>query len=102
MPKGYMKVCALKMENRVLHWIIAHVLRPKFGSFARVGNLEVDLMYLLKNGTKVDWHHFIIDRMFEIKNGGKTPALSFCSMIGAILDNFGIVANDVVVTPRFL
>ncbi|MCH86690.1 hypothetical protein A2U01_0007550 [Trifolium medium] len=94
MPQGYMKVGALKMENRVLHWIISHVLRPKYGSFARVDNPEADLMYFLKNKIKIDWPHFIIDRLFEIKDGGKLSVFSYCSMIGAILDHFKIGAND--------
>jgi hypothetical protein len=34
--------------------------------------------------------------MFEIKTGGRSPALSYGSMIDVILDHFGITGNDVV------
>jgi hypothetical protein len=49
MPRGYLRprVGALNMENRVLHWIVVHIIRPKNDSFSRVDNPEIGLLYLL-------------------------------------------------------
>lgn len=76
----------LKPVDRILHWVVTHILRPKQGGYSRVDKAEVHLVYMLKHKLKVNWPHYVASRTFALKESGRGNALYYPSFIQSILN----------------
>ena len=87
-PNG--KAGRLKKGPRVLLWIVNHILRPRGGSYSRLDWKDIDLMYLMMEGKKMDWPHYIVSRLFALRDSKKDHCFGYSSWIATILDHFKI------------
>lgn len=76
----------LKHVDRILHWVVLHIIRPKMGGYSRVYKAEVHLIYVLKHKVKVNWPHYIASMIFALKESGRGIALCYPSFIQSILN----------------
>lgn len=76
----------LKPVDRILHWVVTHILRPKKGGYSIVGKDEVHLVYVLKNKLKVNWPHYVASRIFALKESGRGTTICYPSFIQSILN----------------
>ncbi|KAK2382239.1 hypothetical protein QL285_069787 [Trifolium repens] len=79
----------LNVNARVIYWIVSHILRPKSAS-SRMDKKDIDLMFLLMEDGNVDWPHYIVSRMFDLRNSSRDHSFGYCSMIASILKHFKI------------
>lgn len=75
----------LKPLDRILHWIVTHILRPKQGGYSRVDKAEVHLVYVLKHKIKFNWTYYIASRIFALKESGRGTVLYYPSFIQSVL-----------------
>lgn len=61
---------ALLPLDRILQWIICRIIHPKKGGYSRVDQSEVQLIYAIKQRIHIDWPHYIVSRMFDLKQFG--------------------------------
>ncbi|KAK2374658.1 hypothetical protein QL285_075604 [Trifolium repens] len=87
-PNG--KAGRLKKGPRVLLWIVNHILRPRGGSYSRLDWKDIDLMYLMMERKKMDWPHYIVSRLFALRDSKKDHCFGYSSWIATILDHFKI------------
>ncbi|WJX13075.1 hypothetical protein P8452_03510 [Trifolium repens] len=90
-PNG--KAGRLKKGPRVLLWIVNHILRPRGGSYSRLDWKDIDLMYTMMERKQMDWPHYIVSRMFALRDSKKDHYLGYSSMISNILDHFKITSR---------
>lgn len=76
--------------ERILQWLICRIIRPKMGGYSRVDQLEVHLIYAIKHRIQIDWPHYIVSRMFELKKSGRGGALGYASLIQLFFNKSGI------------
>ena len=87
-PNG--KAGRLKKGPRVLLWIVNHILRPRGGSYSRLDWKDIDLMYLMMERKNMDWPHYIVNRLFALKDSKKDHCFGYSSWIFTILNHFKI------------
>ncbi|KAK2409665.1 hypothetical protein QL285_045080 [Trifolium repens] len=87
-PNG--KAGRLKKGPRVLLWIVNHILRPRGGSYSRLDWKDIDLMYIMMERKKMDWPHYIVSRLFALRDSKKDHCFGYSSWICTILDHFKI------------
>ncbi|KAK2370822.1 hypothetical protein QL285_083834 [Trifolium repens] len=87
-PNG--KAGRLNKGPRVLLWIVNHILRPRGGSYSRFDWKDIDLMYLMMERKKMDWPHYIVSRLFALRDSKKDHCFGYSSWIITILDHFKI------------
>src|SRR3954470_20613527 len=80
----------LNIVDRILQWIVARIVRPKQGGYSRVDQQEVYLVWLIKSRIPVNWPHFIVKRMFELKESGRGTAIGYASLIQWVLNKVNI------------
>lgn len=80
----------LKMVPRTLLWLVSHVLRPKNGGFSRIDFAEIHLVYIMLNKIKINWPHYLVSRMFAIKECNKGTSFFYVSMITKFRSYFNI------------
>ncbi|KAK2409192.1 hypothetical protein QL285_044640 [Trifolium repens] len=87
-PNG--KAGRLKKGPRVLLWIVNHILRPRGGSYFRLDWKDIDVMYLMMERKNMDWPHYIVSRLFALKDSKKDHCFGYSSWIFTILNHFKI------------
>lgn len=85
----------LKPLDRILHWIVTHILRPKQGSYSRVDKAKVHLVYVLKHKIKINWPHYIASRIFALKESGRGTALCYPSFIQSVLHRANVSVQEI-------
>lgn len=96
----------LKPDDRILHWVVTHIICPKQGGYSIMDKVEVHLVYVLKHKLKVNWPHYIVSRIFALKKSGRGTALCYPSFIQSILNQAevsipGIQYNSVTANQEF-
>lgn len=76
--------------DQSLLWIICRIIRPKKGGYSRVDQPEVQLIYAIKQIIRIDCPHYIVSRMFDLKQYGRGGALGYASLIQSIFNKSGI------------
>jgi hypothetical protein len=76
--------------ERILHWIVSRILRPKKGGLSRVEQPEVHLLYILKNKIKINWPYYIASRMYGLRDSGRGTALTYGSFIQEVLTSANV------------
>lgn len=53
----------LTVRDRMLHYLISYILMPKHSNHSQIGDLELQLMYAIKNKIQVNWAYTIVYHM---------------------------------------
>jgi hypothetical protein len=87
----------LKCNDKILHWIIAKIILCKQENFGRIDDLDLRLMWLIKNRTLVNWPLFFCNRMvsYRLDNSKRLPYPSF---LGCVLSSSGVQSSDTFLT----
>lgn len=67
--KDTMLVGILNPDDRLLHYFMTYVFLPKGTNHAQINELELQLMYAMKNHNKVNWAFVIMNHMAKAKAG---------------------------------
>lgn len=78
----------LTVSDRMLHYLISYVLMHKHLNHSQIGDIELQLIYAIKNKIVVNWAYTI---MHQIKHQQSvTGGLPFARLISKILEACGI------------
>ncbi|WVZ08324.1 hypothetical protein V8G54_021670 [Vigna mungo] len=78
----------LNINDRLLHYIIVHMLTPGPGNFAKLLEEDIFMLWVLKNNIAINWPHHIMQHMLKCKVG-YTP-LPYCVLITQIMQYSGV------------
>lgn len=84
----YMFGSNLSVSDRMLHYNIAYVLLPKHLNHSRINELELQVIYVVKNNIKVNWAFTILHHMGHLRN--LSGGLPYAWMITTILNYVGM------------
>lgn len=78
---------------RLIHYILGYVIIPNYSDHSIVSNIEMKILYAIKNGIKVNWEYLILEYMFShSKDAIELPDAFFVSKI---LAYFGVnISNE--------
>ncbi|WVY93734.1 hypothetical protein V8G54_032822 [Vigna mungo] len=62
----------LNINDRLLHYVIVHMLTPRTGNFAKVLHEDIFMLWVLKNNIAINWPHHIMQHTLKCK-AGDTP-----------------------------
>ncbi|KAG2371032.1 uncharacterized protein HKW66_Vig0212060 [Vigna angularis] len=86
--QGVLTVGCLNINDRLLHYIIVHMLTPRPGNFARLLHEYIFMIWVLKNNIAINWPHHIIQHMLKCK-ASDTP-LPYGVLITQIMQYCGV------------
>lgn len=74
----------LTVSDRILHYLISYVLMPKHSNHSQICDLELQLMYAIKNKIQINWAHTI---MYHMKHQQSiTGGLPYARLITKLLE----------------
>ncbi|MED6202713.1 hypothetical protein PIB30_108306 [Stylosanthes scabra] len=79
----------LSVEHRLLHYFITYVLVPHNGNHGLILDEDLEIMWHMANGHKINWVHLFIIHMQNIKPGN-TKGLPYAILWTAIFKYLGI------------
>ncbi|BAU02153.1 hypothetical protein VIGAN_11159500 [Vigna angularis var. angularis] len=85
---GVLTVGCLNMNDRLLHYVIVHMLTPRRGNFARLLQEDIFMIWVLNNNISINWPHHIMQHMLKCK-ASDTP-LPYGVLITRILQYCGV------------
>ncbi|MED6128421.1 hypothetical protein PIB30_097681, partial [Stylosanthes scabra] len=59
----------LSVEHRLLHYFLTYVLVPRIGNHGLILDGDLEIMWRMVNGHKINWVHLIVTHMRRIKPG---------------------------------
>ncbi|KAF1891459.1 hypothetical protein Lal_00039589 [Lupinus albus] len=77
----------LKLEDRLLHYLLSYVILPKFSNHSQISDIELQLMYAMKYNIKINCTQMIMQQMCHVR-GSQSP-LPYAIFITKILEHFG-------------
>ncbi|WVZ24725.1 hypothetical protein V8G54_003269 [Vigna mungo] len=60
---------SLNINDRLLHYVIVHMLTPRPANFARELQEDIFMIWVLKNNIPINWPHHIMQHMLKCKAG---------------------------------
>ncbi|WVZ16965.1 hypothetical protein V8G54_009947 [Vigna mungo] len=60
-------VGCLNIKDRLLHYVIVHMLTPRPANFAKVLQEDIFMIWLIKNNVALNWPHHIMQHMLKCK-----------------------------------
>lgn len=72
----------LTIDDRILHYFLVHVLVPKYSNHSSITDVEMQLLYSIKNNLPINWAYMIMCHM--LSHNEKSKGLSY----GYILTKF--------------
>ena len=86
---------ALKMEARLLAYVIAQIITPKGSNHAQLTKKDLLLIYLMQRTMKINWVNIVMENMLKTKQIG-TFQCPCVVLISRILDHFKVdVTNEI-------
>ncbi|KOM33363.1 hypothetical protein LR48_Vigan01g291900 [Vigna angularis] len=89
-------VGSLNINDRLLHYVIVHMLSPRPANFARVLYEDIFMIWLLKNNIPINWPHHIMQHMLKCK--ASDAPLPYGVLITQIMQYCGVHVDDDVST----
>ncbi|KAF1898674.1 hypothetical protein Lal_00023683 [Lupinus albus] len=87
----------LKLEDRLLHYMLSYVILPKFSNHSQISDIELQLMYAIKFNIKINWAEMIMRQMWNVRDT-QSP-LPYAIFITNFLKHFGVSTNDETKVP---
>ncbi|KEH17110.1 transmembrane protein, putative [Medicago truncatula] len=87
----------LKCNDMILHLIIAKIILRMQENFGRIDDLDLRLMWLIKNRTLVNWPLFFYNKMVSYKLDN-IKRLPYPSLLGCVLSSNGVRSDDTLLT----
>ncbi|CAL0309782.1 unnamed protein product [Lupinus luteus] len=81
----------LKLEDRLLHYLLSYVILPKFSNHSQISDIELQLMYAIKMNIKINWIEMIMRQMWNVR--GTQSHLPYAILITNFLQHFGVSTN---------
>ncbi|WVZ15112.1 hypothetical protein V8G54_012678 [Vigna mungo] len=81
-------VGCLNINDRLLHYVIVHMLTPRPANFAKVLQEDIFMIWLIKNNVALNWPHHIMQHMLKCK-ASDTP-LPYGVLITQIMQYCGV------------
>jgi len=60
-------VSSINVNDRLLHYVVVHILTPRMTNFAKLLQEDILMMWLLKNNISINWPHHIMQHMLKCK-----------------------------------
>ncbi|CAL0328398.1 unnamed protein product [Lupinus luteus] len=57
----------LKLEDRLLHYLLNYVILPKNLNHSQISDIELQLMYAIKMNIKINWSEMIMQQMWNVR-----------------------------------
>ncbi|BAT99379.1 hypothetical protein VIGAN_10080400 [Vigna angularis var. angularis] len=86
--QGVLTVGCLNINDRLLHYIIVHMLTPRPGNYARLLHEDIFMIWVLKNNIPINWPHHIMQHMLKCKVSD--TALPYGVLITHIMQYCGV------------
>ncbi|KAF1893033.1 hypothetical protein Lal_00024153 [Lupinus albus] len=77
----------LNLEDRLLHYFLSYLIMLKFSNHSQINDIELQLMYALKNNLEINWALTIMRHMWSIRE--TNSPLPYAIIISKILEHFG-------------
>ncbi|KOM42055.1 hypothetical protein LR48_Vigan04g225300 [Vigna angularis] len=91
--QGVLTVGCLNINDRLLHYIIVHMLTPRPGNFARLLHEDIFMIWVLKNNIPNNWPYHRMQHMLKCKVSD--TALPYGVLITHIMQYCGVdVSTD--------
>ncbi|KAF1898066.1 hypothetical protein Lal_00032830 [Lupinus albus] len=87
----------LKLEDRLLHYLLSYVILPKFSNHSQISDIELQLMYAIKFNIKINWAKMIMRQMWNVRDT-QSP-LPYAIFITNFLQHFGVSTNGETKVP---
>ncbi|KAF1881535.1 hypothetical protein Lal_00021384 [Lupinus albus] len=87
----------LKLEDRLLHYLLSYVILPKFSNHSQISDIELQLMYAIKFDIKINWAEMIMRQMWNVRDT-QSP-LPYAIFITNFLQHFGVSTNGETKVP---
>ncbi|CAL0321277.1 unnamed protein product [Lupinus luteus] len=87
----------LKLEDRLLHYLLSYVILPKISNHSQISDIELQLMYAIKMNIKINWTEMIMRQMWNVR-GTQSP-LPYAILITNFLQHFGVSTNGETKVP---
>ncbi|KAF1858963.1 hypothetical protein Lal_00000785 [Lupinus albus] len=87
----------LKLEDRLLHYLLSYVILPKFSNHSQISGIELQLMYAIKFNIKINWAEMIMRQMWNVRDT-QSP-LPYSIFITNFLQHFGVSTNGETKVP---
>lgn len=81
----------LSVSDRMLHYLISYILMPEHSNHSQIGDIELQLIYAIKNKIVVNWASII---MYHMKHQQSlTGGLPYARLIPKLLEACGLSPN---------
>jgi len=87
----------LKCVDRLLHWVVVKIIMCKQHNYGKIDDLDLSVMWLLKNKIKVNWPLFLSNHMISYKND-RRKRLPYSSFISCLLRSDRVLNVDTLLT----
>lgn len=91
------KAGLLYVEDRILHYLLVYIVGPKVTNYAQCNGRDLQMMYAIKRGYRVDWPAEILRTMYLIITNEKAQPLAYGIFISRIVDYLRIDTSREVV-----
>jgi hypothetical protein len=93
-----MPVSQLKVEARMLYWVLTKIIDPRKGNFAKVKDEDLPLLWMLWNKRKLNWPQFFCQRMMSVAKDYSKPIV-FGSQVSRVLSVNGCYSRVTLTEP---
>ncbi|CAL0306104.1 unnamed protein product [Lupinus luteus] len=95
--RDILSVGHLKLEDRLLHYLLSYVILPKFSNHSQISDIELQLMYAIKMNIKLNWSEMIMRQMWNVR--GTQSLLPYAILITNFLQHFGVPTSGESMVP---
>jgi hypothetical protein len=91
--KPFWSAGILEIDDRMIHYFLCYVLVPKFSNHATINDLEMQLLYAIKNKVQVNWAYVILNHMSS--HSEKSAGLPYARLLTKVFKKFKVnVTNE--------
>src|SRR3954464_6096929 len=81
----------LSVSDRMLHYLIAYILLPKHSNHSQISDIDMQLIFAIKNRIKVNWAYVVMHYMLHQRN--LRGSLPYAHLISRLLEYCEVPLN---------